>query len=386
MPRCSIIIPCYNAERWLDQAIRSCLAQTARDLEVIVVDDGSTDGSPDIAAAYVASDARVIAIQEPNRGVGAARNAGLAIAKGDYVNFLDADDLLAPEKLAVQGAVLDENPEIACVLCDGEASTPTAASSWMHIVDPRRLAGPASMFDLFFSGGQFPPLIPLLRRPVAIAAGGFDTDRAVAGCADTAFWLRVALTGARFHYVDRVLCSYRTSAGNMSSDHCAMERAAELVYAKLLRDAPDACARSLRVLHARLNDNEIALSALRSAVSPTRADLRAAEEGWRLSRESLHDAHDRLASLRALVSDPERVALHLSRKASTRPMNRIVICGTGDGSRRLWEALATRHAVEIAGFVDADERRHGRQYPRRDGACTVVAEDRRLGSRGGGGE
>jgi len=352
MPRFSIIIPCYNGERWLDQAIRSCLAQTARDLEVIVVDDGSTDGSADIAAAYVASDARVVAIQEANRGVGAARNAGLAIAKGDYVNFLDADDVLASEKLAVQGAVLDENPDIACVFCDGRGIDADGRVFMDHIVDPRRFAGPESFFDLFFSGGQFPPLIPLLRRTVATAAGDFDTDRAVAGCADTAYWLRVALTGARFHYVDRVLCSYRTTAGNMSSDHEAMERAAELVYAKLLRDAPDACARSLRKLQARLNDNDVALAALRSIVSPSRAELRAAQDGWRVTRESLHDAQQRLDSLRSLIS----------RKVLSHPMTRIVICGTGNSSRRLWEALAPRHDVDITAFIDADTRREGRHF------------------------
>src|SRR6476646_4858301 len=121
MIRFSIVIPCYNGERWLADAIQSCLAQTARDLEVIVVDDGSTDNSREVATREAMADARVKVITQENQGVGAARNAGLAMAAGEYVNFLDADDLLEPEKLAEQGAVLDENPAIDCVLCGGWA-------------------------------------------------------------------------------------------------------------------------------------------------------------------------------------------------------------------------------------------------------------------------
>lgn len=96
----SIVIPCYNAERWVGDAIESSLRQTWPEKEVIVVNDGSLDGSREAAARHAVRGVRVI--DQPNRGAAAARNAGLREARGDYVQFLDADDLLAPDKLERQ--------------------------------------------------------------------------------------------------------------------------------------------------------------------------------------------------------------------------------------------------------------------------------------------
>jgi hypothetical protein len=368
--RFSIVIPCYNAERWLAGAIRSCLDQTARDLEVIVVDDGSSDGSRAIAEAAARSDARVRVICQDNQGVGAARNAGLALASGAYVNFLDADDLLAPEKLALQGAVLDDNPRIDCVLCDGSGIDADGREVMTHLVDPRRLAGPASMFDLFFSGGQFPPLIPLLRRRVAIDAGGFDTDRRVAGWADTAFWMQVGLTGATQHFIDRPLCQYRMHAASMSANHEAMDDAAARVYARMLRERPDESARALRFLQGRLADNEAALAGLRACVAGLEGELREMADQWRITRETLHadrqqlrDAHERLNHLRATTARQRGAnANGDQRERSGHRMQRVVIFDAGETGRRLWEALATRASVEIVAFVDPDVRRHERAF------------------------
>jgi GT2 family glycosyltransferase len=370
MTRFSIVIPCYNGERWLAGAIQSCLDQTARDLEVIVVDDGSTDGSPAIAATAAAADARVRVIRQDNQGVGAARNTGLSAASGDYINFLDADDRLSRDKLAVQGAVLDENPRIDCVLCDGSGIDAAGAVLMDHLVDSRRLAGPVALFDLFFSGGQFPPLIPLIRRRVAIAAGGFDTDRDVAGWADTAFWLRVGLTGAPHHFVDRRLCEYRIHAHSMSANRAAMEKAAERVYARLLRDQPEQSAHALRLLQGRLLDNEAALAGLRACVAGLQGDLCEMADQWRITRETLHadrhqlqDAHARLNRLRDMTARDRRPAdaAH-HRERSGHRMQRVVIFDAGDTGRRLWEALATRASVELVAFVDPDVRRQGRTF------------------------
>lgn len=370
MTRFSIIIPCYNGERWLADAIRSCVHQTARDLEVIVVDDGSTDGSHAVATTAAQADARVRVIRQDNQGVGAARNAGLAIVSGEYVNFFDADDLLAPDKLAVQGAVLDENPRLDCVLCDGSGIDADGRVVMDHLVDPRRLAGPVPLFDLFFSGGQFPPLIPLLRRRVAIAAGGFDADRRVAGWADTAFWLRVGLTGASYHFVDSRLCRYRIHAESMSANREAMEQAAECMYAQLLRDRPEESARALRFLHGRLADNEAALAGLRACVAGLQGELRDMADQWRITRETLHadrhqlqDAHARLHHLRTMAVRHRRPAAFADHgERSGHRMQRIVIFDAGETGRRLWEALATRASVEVVAFVDPDVRRQGRTF------------------------
>src|SRR5215831_4789209 len=104
----SIIIPAYNAEPWLRDALRSALAQTWEPKEIIVVDDGSTDRTLEIARQFESEHLRVIA----NKHVGAAatRNKALELAKGDYIQYLDADDVLAPDKIAKQIEALGECP------------------------------------------------------------------------------------------------------------------------------------------------------------------------------------------------------------------------------------------------------------------------------------
>jgi glycosyltransferase involved in cell wall biosynthesis len=109
----SVVIPAYNAERELRQAVESALAQTAGDLEVIVVDDGSTDGTRAVAEGF--DDPRVRAVSQENAGAAAARNAGIAVASGEYVAFLDADDAWLPTKLERQLAVLESRPEVQAV-------------------------------------------------------------------------------------------------------------------------------------------------------------------------------------------------------------------------------------------------------------------------------
>ena len=95
-PRVSVIIPCHNDEDWVSKAVGSCLSQTHEPLEIIVVDDGSTDSSRDILRSY---GDQIRLLCGPNRGGSHARNRGFRLSCGDYIQFLDADDYLLPEKL-----------------------------------------------------------------------------------------------------------------------------------------------------------------------------------------------------------------------------------------------------------------------------------------------
>ncbi len=110
----SIIIPVYNAEKHLAQAITSALAQTWLRIEVIVVNDGSSDGSLAVAKSFNRNE--LIIIDQPNSGASAARNAGLRKATGDWIQFLDADDFLHPDKIKTQLSLLTSPEEIA--LCN----------------------------------------------------------------------------------------------------------------------------------------------------------------------------------------------------------------------------------------------------------------------------
>lgn len=108
MPKVSIIIPCYNQEEFLSQALEGLQKQTLKDFECIIVDDGSTDSSAQIAEGFILTDKRFRLIKKPNGGTATARNAGLRSATGEYVQFLDADDELDTRKLELQTAMMDK--------------------------------------------------------------------------------------------------------------------------------------------------------------------------------------------------------------------------------------------------------------------------------------
>lgn len=113
MPKVSVIVPVYNAEKYLPECVDSILAQTLRDIEVILVDDGSTDGSPALCDIYAKKDPRVHVIHKPNGRAASARNAGLKIAQGEYIAFVDSDDWIEPD---MYEKMLVANAEVC--LCD----------------------------------------------------------------------------------------------------------------------------------------------------------------------------------------------------------------------------------------------------------------------------
>src|SRR5262245_50863701 len=113
----TVVIPCFNCELYLEEAIESALAQTYPKLRIVVIDDGSNDGSPQILHRF--SD-RIRVIRQENRGLAAARNRGIDETNGAYLAFLDADDRWHPRKVATQVSYLQDHPDLALVFCDRE--------------------------------------------------------------------------------------------------------------------------------------------------------------------------------------------------------------------------------------------------------------------------
>jgi glycosyltransferase involved in cell wall biosynthesis len=232
----SLVIATYNHARFLGEALDSAVAQTLEGVEVVVVDDGSTDDTEAVLARY---GGRLRVIRQPNRGLAAARNTGLAAARGTYVSFLDADDVLMPTKLAEQAAILDRAPTVGWTYCDVLIET-TATGAEMRASERfgygvRVLEG--WLFPELIHGNFIPAIAPLVRRTVLDAAGGFD-ERLTA-LEDWDLWLRLSLI-AEVRYSPAVLVRYRVHPGGMSEDRSRMDRNRFRVLDKLCRARPAA--------------------------------------------------------------------------------------------------------------------------------------------------
>jgi len=169
----SIIIPCHNAAPWLGATLASALGQTWPATDIIVINDGSTDGSLAVAREFEPRGVRVV--DQPNRGASAARNHGLRLARGDFIQFLDADDLISPEKIGAQVELLRDRPSGTVATCawgrfqDDPATTRFVDTAVFHDffpVDFLVLAGD--------TGAMMHPSCWLLPRAVADRAGPWD--------------------------------------------------------------------------------------------------------------------------------------------------------------------------------------------------------------------
>lgn len=211
-PRVSVILPTFNRSGYLRQAIESVLAQTYPDFEIIVVDDGSTDDTRAVVAGF--GDARIRYEYQANAGRSAARNRGLALARGEYIAFLDDDDLFLPDKLAVQVGFLDAHPEIG--LAAGGAEVIAADGSLMGVWetwrDQPQLALPACLYAC--------PLLTcgvLLRRPWLEALDRWF-DPAMDRAEDTDFWIRLLVAGCPMAWTTAIVCAYRQHAASSQHD------------------------------------------------------------------------------------------------------------------------------------------------------------------------
>jgi glycosyltransferase involved in cell wall biosynthesis len=178
----SIIIPCYNGEAYLQEAIESALAQTYQPVEVIVVDDGSTDRSSEIALKFP-----VRYIRQPNRGLTKSRNLGVGKSRASYVVFLDADDRLKPDAITTGIRVLAERPECAMAVGDHVF----VSREGRQLADSLKECLPASHYEALLKSNFIEMISTVLfRRSVLEDVGGFDTRLRVAE--DYELYLRIA--------------------------------------------------------------------------------------------------------------------------------------------------------------------------------------------------
>lgn len=236
IPRVSILIPVYKGERYLALTLKSALAQTHRNFEIILVNDGSPDNSEAVIRPFLA-DTRVHYIKQANAGVAAARNTAIKHSTGDYFALLDQDDLWHPDKLARQLELFKENKLLGLVHChaliiDGQGNMLPADPWWPRVTKLRA-------FPEIFLGNPILACTGIFSREAVEKVGGFDLSQNIRFADEYDLWLRIS---ASFDvgYVSETLAWYRLHGKNNSADVLQMTNATLAVLDKTRATLPQA--------------------------------------------------------------------------------------------------------------------------------------------------
>jgi glycosyltransferase involved in cell wall biosynthesis len=222
-PKVSIIIPTYNAAAFLPRAVESVLTQTYPRVQVVVVDDGSTDETPHLLKRFGSP---VLCLRQTNRGPAAARNLGLSVAEGEYIGFLDADDWLLPRTLLRHVRFLEARPEHGWVY--GDVQYVDEAGTSLDLASQRFRYGQRDslegvLFPALIHGNFIPFHAPLFRRRCLEETGPFDEDPELIGIEDWDLLLRLSLV-APAAYLPEICAVCTVRAGSLSSDPYLRER------------------------------------------------------------------------------------------------------------------------------------------------------------------
>lgn len=319
-PTVSVVIPSFNSASFIASTLSSVLSQTWPFLEVIVIDDGSTDTTADVIRPFLE---RIVYVRQGNQGLAAARNAGLSRATGELVAWLDADDLWNPEKIALQVAVLREHPECAVVGSDFSAFDDSGwidhshAARYFGVIE-RTPGGLAGFFPQrreletahhphvgtsgsvvlhwgelrrrLLWGNVLLPSTMLFRRDAALRVGGLDAS--FRRDADWEYAIRLATQGS-VAFIDRPLIRYRYSPGQMSSDEHLADIALSRVLVLEEAARNDASLLSDPAFRERLGYSHLALA-------HALADARRRDSARHLIRSIAHGYAD-LRTVRALA-------------------------------------------------------------------------------------
>lgn len=228
-PAVSVVVPAYNVARFIGEALESVFAQTFKDFEVIVVNDGSPD-TVELERALAPYLARVVYLKQENRGPSAARNAAISAARGRYVALLDADDAWLPDYLAEQTRALDARPDLDLVYADamlfGEGDG--VGQSFMEKCPSR---GPVTIESLLTQACAVITSCVVARRGSLVSAGLFDER--YRRSEDFQLWVRMTHRGARLDYQRKVLARHRVRPDSLAGDASRMHECAKGVYADL---------------------------------------------------------------------------------------------------------------------------------------------------------
>lgn len=223
----SVVVPVYNGEKTLEKTLESILAQSFKDIEILIVDDGSFDRSREIVDKYLKIDKRIRYLSQKNGGVASARNVGINWAKGDYIAFCDQDDLWLPEKLKLQLPFF-ENPDVGLVygwvIVDEYGKTESIVA--------REYVG--DCFDYLLSSNFITCCSVITRKQILDEIGGFNEDRDLMGVDDRYTWLCISLI-SKFEVVREPIAVYIRHGDNYSLNDKKMLKADLCCLARLVK-------------------------------------------------------------------------------------------------------------------------------------------------------
>lgn len=225
-PRVSVIIPAYNSERYIGEAIESVLSQTYKNVECIVVNDGSTDGTSGVVRGFCN---RVVFLDQENRKLPEARNTGIRHATGEFIGFLDADDRMAPWKIENQVAYLQSNMDKGAVYSRVRYFHDDTFEEFYSLNRP---TPEGDILPRLVYGNFIPVHSTLIRKKLVDAIDGF---REFPALEDWDFLLRLSADGCKFGFLDEISADYRMHAGGMSRDQVLMFDAKIQVISELVR-------------------------------------------------------------------------------------------------------------------------------------------------------
>jgi glycosyltransferase involved in cell wall biosynthesis len=227
----SVVIPSYNRAALLGEAIESALGQTRPPDEIVVVDDGSTDATPEVLARFAS---RVRAVRQANAGEAAARNRGVLEARGPWIAFLDSDDLWEPDALERLEAASRAHPEAGLIAMRARALREDGTRTGR--VHGKKSPGPLFTTRSLLTGDAGGVLMPLVRRDLLLDEGGFDT--AITSATDCDMWLRLSFKTTMIGIPEPLLL-VRIHPDNASADKTLNARMWIRLLAKFEREHPE---------------------------------------------------------------------------------------------------------------------------------------------------
>ncbi len=231
MPLISVIVPTYNYAHFIGDCLESIFSQTYKDFEVIVVDDGSTDGTAEILQEYKE---KIRYIYQENRGLPSARNTGIQSSHGKFLAFLDSDDLWLPYKLEEQIRILGDDADMGIIFSDASAFNERGVIRESILKEEKICTG--FCFERLFMGNYLVMPTVMIRKNCLEKSGIFDES--LTAVEDYDLWLRISLF-YKIGFVDKVLAMYRVHPSNMSRDFCRLLDNEIRVIKKIINAYPE---------------------------------------------------------------------------------------------------------------------------------------------------